>query len=380
MTSPAVQRRQRALAAVAALAAIGGALVGSGAGGEEAHPVVDPGFCEDEAAGALERAAGQAVMTRMEGRASPELLEAARTGAIGGVALFPPADISGERLAGEVERVQAAARDGDNPALLVAIDQEGGIVERLPALPPQLSPFTLAQNDDRSAAVLEGRATGFQLRELGIDVNLAPVVDVPISEDQFMAPRAFGADPAQVSRLGLAFAAGQRREAVAATAKHFPGLGRALENTDFAPTAVNASRAALESDIAPFRAAVEQGIDLIMVSSASYPGLGSRLPAVLSPEVATGLLREELGFTGVTISDDLLAPSISAEHRPRAAAVLAAAAGVDILLFASDEAPGIAPSLVAATKRGDLDAAVLRVSCGRVLALKERLADGEPLE
>ena len=371
------KRRRRALVAVAAIAAVVGALVGAGGDGD-GTPVADaPGYCEAQP---VARVAGQGVMVRMEGRATPELLRQARTGEIGGVILFPPSDIAGERLAAELKRLQRAAAAGTNPRLLVAIDQEGGAVERLPALPPQVSPYTLAQNDDRQAAALEGRATGFQLRELGIDVNLAPVLDVPVSGDHFMTPRAFGVDPAQVSRLGIAFASGQRQEGVAATAKHFPGLGRAAENTDFAPTVIATSRAGMEGDLEPFRAAMAQQIDLVMLSSAIYPRLGSRQPAVLAPQVVSGLLREELGFAGVTISDDLLAPAIAAEHPRREAAVLAAAAGVDVLLFAAENAPGIAAGLAAAANDGELDAPALRSSCGRVVALKERLATGGSLE
>lgn len=361
---------------MAILAAVGGALVGAGAG-DDAEPRADaPGFCDTEP---IARGAGQRVMVRMEGRATPALLRQARAGEIGGLVLFPPSEIAGERLAAELERLQKAAAAGGNPRLLVAIDQEGGAVERLPALPPQLSPYTLAQNNDRQATALEGRATGFQLRELGVDVNLAPVLDVPVSEDHFMTPRAFGLDPEQVTRLGLAFAGGQRREGVAATAKHFPGLGRAVENTDFAPTEIATSRAGLEADIEPFRAAIAQGIDLVMLSSAVYPRLGPREPAGLVPEIASDLLRDELGFAGVTISDDLLAPAIAAEHPRREAAVLAAAAGVDVLLFAAEDAPGIAAGLAAAVNTGELDAAALRAACGRVITLKDRLAAGQPL-
>jgi beta-N-acetylhexosaminidase len=374
---PEARRRRIALGAVAALAALGGILVGARTGDEATRSAAEPGFCDPPRP--IARVAGQGVMVRMEGRATGELIAQARAGEIGGVILFPPSEIAGEKLASELKRLQAAAREGGNPRLLVAIDQEGGIVERLPALPPQLSPYTLAQNDDRQAAVLEGRATGFQLREIGIDVNLAPVMDVPVSEDQFMAPRAFGTTPEQVRRLALAFADGQRREVVAATAKHFPGLGRAIENTDLAPTAIETSRAGLRADIAPFRAAIDRGIELIMISSATYPGLGARAPAVLSPAVATDLLRGDLGFTGVTISDDLLAPAIAAEYPRREAAVLASAAGVDVLLFAARDSPGIASGLAAAVQTGELDESRLRASCGRIVALKERLAAGESL-
>jgi beta-N-acetylhexosaminidase len=377
--SPQVRRRRLTVLALAAVAAVAGAVVGAGAG-DDSSAVVAPGFCDEPGRPALERAAGQLVMVRMEGSATPELLERARAGEIGGVILFPPSDIAGERLAGEIERVQRAAGRGGFPPLLVAIDQEGGIVERLPALPPQVSPFTIAQNDDRRAAALEGEATGFQLRELGIDVNLAPVLDVPASDQQFMAPRAFGSDSDQVARLGLAFASGMRREAVAATAKHFPGLGRAVENTDFAPTTVAASRRELRSDIEPFTAASARGIDLIMLSSAAYPALGARGPAVLSPAIATGLLRDELGFKGVSVSDDLLAPAIGSEYSARRAGVLAAAAGVDLLLFAARDVSGIPGALVSAVESGRLEEAMVRASCARVVSLKERLRSGEPLE
>jgi beta-N-acetylhexosaminidase len=361
------------------LAAVAGAAIGAG-GDDGEPPAVELGFCDELPASRLERVAGQSVVVRMEDRATDPLRAAAKDGTIGGVILFPPSDVAGERLADELDRLQKAARAGDNPPLLVSIDQEGGAVERIPALPPQISPFTIAQNDDRSTAVLEGRATGFQLRELGINVNLAPVLDVPSSDQQFMAPRAFGSTPEQVARLGLAFASGQRREGVAATAKHFPGLGTAIDNTDFAPTTVTASRPQLQRDLAPFRAAVEQGIDLVMVASAAYPALGSGRPAVLARQVATGLLREEMGYQGVTISDDLLAPAINGAHPPREAALLASRAGTDLLLFAADDVGAVAAGLAADVEAGRLDEARLRESCARVVALKERLRAGDPLQ
>ena len=116
------------------LAAVGGILLGARAGDDEAV-AAEPGFCDPPRP--VARVAGQSVMVRMEGRATDDLTQA-RAGEIGGVVLFPPSDIAGERLAAELKRLQTAAREG-NPRLPVAIDQEGGIVERLPALPPQLS-------------------------------------------------------------------------------------------------------------------------------------------------------------------------------------------------------------------------------------------------
>lgn len=373
------RRGARSLAALAAAAALAGIIVGAESDGDEPASVAEIPFCRDESPGALVRVAGQGVVVRMGGTATGELLAGARAGEIGGVVLFPPPEIAGDRLRAQISRIQAAAAAGGNPPLLIAIDQEGGVIERLPALAPQLSPYTIAQNDDRADAVLEGRAAGFQLRDLGINVNLAPVLDVPASTEQFMTPRAFGSTPEQVARLGLAFALGQQREGVAATAKHFPGLGRAVENTDFAPTEIDASARALESDLWPFAAAVEAGVRLVMVGHASYPSLGARGPAALSAEIVQGLLRERLGFTGVVITDDLLAAAVSIEHPPRRAAVLAAAAGNDLLLFAAEPTPGIARELARAAGAGELGPEALRLSCERVGALKQAFATRDGL-
>ncbi|MDQ3571595.1 MAG: hypothetical protein M3383_01895 [Actinomycetota bacterium] len=375
------RRRRRALAACAGLSGLAGVIVGAGAGEDHSPspPLPPPTVCDRTGPAATALIAGQRVMVRMESRAVRPLLAQARRGEIGGVILFPPADIEADRLAAQIERVQAAAREGGNPPLLVAIDQEGGIVERLPALAPQLSPVALAEQDRAARARREGSAGGLQLRGLGINVNLAPVMDVPSSEAQFMAPRAFGDNPAKVARLALAFATGQRSESLASTAKHFPGLGRALESTDLAPTTIDAPRSALISDMEPFRAASEAGSELIMLSSAAYPGLGSgATPAVLSPAIAGELLREDLGFQGVSISDDLLAPAIALSYSPREAAIRAAAAGVDILLFAAQGAEGVARALREARASGRIAEEDMRASCARILALKESLSVSEP--
>jgi len=372
------RRRKRALVACAVLSGAAGVIAGAGAGDDPPPPATPATVCDRTGHGAAALTAGQRVMVRMEARATRELLAQARSGEIGGVILFPPPDVEGDRLASEIGRLQAAAHEGGNPPLLVAIDQEGGIVERLPALAPQLSPSALAEQNRPASARLEGSATAFQLRELGVNVNLAPVMDVPSSEAQFMTPRAFGDSPGKVARLALAFAAGQRSESLASTAKHFPGLGQAVENTDLAPTTIDVPRSALAADIAPFRAAADAGVELIMLSSAAYPRLGSGdTPAVLSPVIVGELLRGELGFQGVTISDDLLAPAVALSHSRREAAIAAAAAGVDILLFAAKDTPGVARALRQAGAAGKLTQEGMQASCARIVALKERVGFSE---
>lgn len=366
------------LAAISAVAWVGGLLVG--AGGEDEDPVTqEPPPCLVPGPEGLAFAAGQGIVVRMEERASPRLVRDARRGAIGGVILFPPPEVRSERLARQVSRLQEAATQGGRPPLLVAIDQEGGIVERIPALPPDSSPSEIGTSGDEELSLAEGAATGAGLRELGINLNLAPVLDVPSSPDHFMAPRAFGTEPGQVARLAGAFMRGMQSEAVAATAKHFPGLGRAPENTDLAPTSVGVSRTALERDMEPFRAAVDAGVGLVMVSSAAYPALGADGPAVLSPDVVSGVLRDELGFEGPVMSDDLLAPAVS-EGRRRADVVRAAsAAGTDLLLFARQPVRGVADQLQAGVARGTVSEDALRASCRRILDLKGTLAANEPL-
>ena len=370
-----VRRRRRGLGALAALAAGLGVVVGASTSDGPTSGSDAASVCREPGPGSARAAAGQRVVVRMESRAEPGLLRQARKGEIGGVILFPDPEIERQRLAAELDRLQAAARRGGNPPLLVTIDQEGGIVERIPALPPRQAPAAIALHDDLAAARREGRDTGSALAKVGISVNLAPVLDVPASPEQFMAPRAFGSTPEQVSRLGLAFAAAQDRAGVAATAKHFPGLGRARENTDFAPSAIDAGRSRLEADLVPFRDAVEAGVRLVMVSSASYPALDSRLPAVFEPRIVDGLLRDELGFAGVVVSDDLLAPAITSRRSRHEAALAATRAGVDLLLYAQAPAPGVARRLAAQAARGRLDDETLRASCERVLALKESLAE-----
>ena len=377
--APYRRRRLRALGALACLSALAGAVVGSD-GGPVAGTLIPTPYCETGGSAGLERAAGQGVVVRMEERATPELLRAARDGSIGGVVLFPPEGTPGERLARELARLRRAALLGGAPPPIASIDQEGGIVERLPALAPQVSPYAIGLSDDRSAARLEGSATGIQLAKLGIDVNLAPVLDVPSSGDQFMAPRAFGDSPEQVSRLGVAFAVAMQRHGVAATAKHFPGLGQAALNTDFAPTVVEASRGALRADLRPFADAADAGVRLVMVSSAAYPALGSDGPAVLSPEVVSGLLRGRLGFQGAVVSDDLLTPALSEAGTPVQVALAAKAAGVDLLLFARRDVGDIAGALAGAADSGRLDPEALRSSCERVVALKDELSGDSALE
>jgi beta-N-acetylhexosaminidase len=317
---------------------------------------------------------GQMLMVRMNGSATPELVRGARDGEIGGVIVFPPPGQPEEELRAEIGRVQEAATAAGRPPLLVAIDQEGGEVKRLPEGPPDSSAPELGENGDPAEARAAGRATGRYLARLGINVDLAPVLDVPSTSASFMTSRAFGDDPRAVGELGSAFAEGLEAGGVVPAVKHFPGLGRAVANTDLGPSELDASEDELEDDLVPFREAIAREVPMVMVGNAIFQALDPRAPAALSAAVVGDLLRDELGFTGVVISDDLGAGAIDAAVSEREASVAAARAGIDILLFAgTDDAGPAHEALLDARDRGELSRADLERSLLRILELKRSI-------
>ncbi len=166
-----------------------------------------------------------------------------------------------------------------------------------------------------------------------------------------------------------------QQRGVAATAKHFPGLGLATENTDLAPSAIDASRAELEAGLEPFRAAIEAGFELVMIANATYPALDPELPASQSRRVIEGLLRRRLGYRGVVITDDLGAGALTGAGLDEGeAAVGAARAGADLLLFALSDGAAAREALVRAIRSGELDRDAVVASCARTTALRARLA------
>jgi beta-N-acetylhexosaminidase len=376
--SETVARRRRwALFAVAAVAAVIGVIVGSQSAEDEPAPATTtagppPPTCPDAIARSARRLVGQMLVVRMEDEATPALKHAIRRGEIGGVILFPTEPVDERALGRQVAALRDAAQAGDMPQPLVMIDQEGGDVKRLPEAPPDVSPAELARGKDSLA---QGLDTGRALARLGIDVDLAPVLDLRASTASFIAPRAFGDTPNEVTELGVAFAHGLQRAGVAATAKHFPGLGLATVSTDEGPSTIDASRQELAPGLRPFAAAVAGSIDLVMVANATYPAYDPNLPASLSRRVIGGLLRERLGFDGVVITDDLGAGALSgAGIGETEAAVGAAQAGADLLLYALSDGAGAPEALLKALRSGKLDRDALVTSCARVTTLRDRVS------
>jgi beta-N-acetylhexosaminidase len=320
----------------------------------------------------LKRLVGQSIVARLGAKGPDQaLLRRVRQGRVGGVIAF---NQDATKLKANIATLQQAAGAGNSPPLLVMTDQEGGDVKRLPQGPPNASPAQLGRSGDENQARDQGKATGSYLRGLGVNVDLAPVLDVA---HQNTAPtiksRTFGSDPAVVTKVGVAFAQGLQDGGVVATAKHFPGIGSATVTTDERPTDIAATSDQLQNDLEPFKGAIAAGVKMVMVSTAGYPTLGSKKQAAFSPAIVGGLLRDQLGFDGVVITDDLEAPAVTETTPPVVAATSAIRAGDDLLLYgqstgASDRA---FRSLLSEVKSGDLNRTFFQEAYDRITSLKE---------
>jgi beta-N-acetylhexosaminidase len=248
--------------------------------------------------------------------------------------------------------------------LLILVDQEGGFARRLTWAAPwhstaELGRLGVAQTQREAAAA------AVALRRAGVDVDLAPVTDT-LGPGGFLRGRSFGSDPSLVSRLATTFIRALQAGGVAATAKHFPGLGAARQNTDNRVVSVRTTQ------LGPFRNAIDAGVKLVMVSSAAYPKLDpSGTPAVFSKSIVSDLLRGTLGFRGVVVSDALDAPAAA---RTPNAPVRALAAGVDLLLYTSGSTAHRGyEELVAATRGSAKTRADLARAVAHIRALKSWL-------
>ena len=322
------------------------------------------------AAPELKELVGQKLVVRMDGTSpSASLLARARRGQIGGVILFRFNFSSAVQLRSSTRALQRAAAEGGRPRLLIAVDQEGGPVTTVGWAPPTLAPGRMG-----SAAIArrQGTLTGAALAGLGINVDFAPVADVPASQSALMWPRAFSSSAAETSRLATAFAAGLADRNVLATVKHFPGLGLAMRNTDKEVVRIAAPRSRLAPGLRPFRAAAEADVPLVMLSNAVYGAYDRRNAAGWSYSVGTTLLRGELGFRGATITDSLDGAAHARGVHTDVLAVRAAAAGTDLILVTGSEPASLSvyTSLLRAARDGRISMARLTASHRRILELK----------
>jgi beta-N-acetylhexosaminidase len=319
---------------------------------------------------------GQRIVVGFEGTRLPaSVRRAIRTGAVAGLVLFE--DNLTDRSTAErlVEEAQAIPRPpGLRVPLLVMTDQEGGLVKRIDG-PPTASAAAMGVSGAAFSRE-QGLATGRSLHALGINVDLAPVLDVARPAGTIAATdRGFGSTRAAVTATAVPFAAGLRQAGVAATAKHFPGFGAAVRNTDFAVERIGLPRSTLRRiDEAPYRRFVAAGGELVMLSTAIYPAFGPQ-PAAFERQIASGELRGRLGFSGVSVTDALGTAAVRDFGGPAEAGLAAAEAGVDLLLFTE---PGAAARARRALLRALLSERLTRASfeaaVGRVLRLRHRLA------
>jgi beta-N-acetylhexosaminidase len=266
---------------------------------------------------------------------------------------------------------RALRRAGGRP--IVAVDQEGGEIRIVPWAPPAAA----APEQEAAGSVrADAEAAAAALRGLGITVSLAPVGDVPSVSGAALGGRAFATEPDAVGEAMAAAVQGWRAGGVAATAKHFPGLGGAAVNTDDGPATIERSRAELEAtDLPPFTAAIEAGVPLVMVGHARYPALDPDNIASQSRPIIEQLLRERMRFRGVVVTDSMEAQASLATGTIASVSERAVRAGADLLLLTGrgSYAP-VYQHLLSLARTTPAFRARVRESAARVLALKRAAA------
>ena len=297
---------------------------------------------------------------------------------VGGVVLMgrniqPPG-----QMKATIDDLQNRAKANGLPPLFVAVDQEGGRVQRLG--PPHYVKRAAAREIGQSSLELARAAAqeiGAELRELGFNWDFAPVLDVDSNpQNPVIGDRSYGIDPEKVAALGVAAMRGFQEDAgVLACGKHFPGHGDTDTDSHFALPRITHDLAHLEAvELVPFQAAIAAGIAAVMTSHILFPALDPTLPATLSPAILTGLLRQKLGFGGLIITDDLEMKGVADGWGAAEAAVLAVEAGADILLCCHkwETQKAIQAALLAAVVNGRIAEGRLDKSLARIAAAKAR--------
>ena len=330
----------------------------------------------------IEEKVGQLIMVGFEGTQANEAIEThIRERFVGGVVLFSRNIQSPKQTAELTNELQRLAQSTTRQIpLFIGIDQEGGWVIRLKegatVLPGNMA---LGATDSTELAERAGEITAAELAAVGVNLNFAPVMDVNNNpRNPVIGRRSFGESPELVSRLGVPYIRGLQRKGVLATAKHFPGHGDTTVDSHFDLPTVNHDLARIHAlELQPFRAAIDADVAAIMTAHIIYPAFDPDRPATLSPTILTNLLREELGFDGLLITDDMEMKAIDDRYQSGEAAVMAIEAGADIVmvLWTPTKQNEVFDALLSAVKSGRISQARLDQSVERILKSKAAAFD-----
>jgi beta-N-acetylhexosaminidase len=281
----------------------------------------------------LEQQAGQRLMVGFEGkRFNPDVKFLIRDLRVGAIILFSQNIETPDQVKNLCEAIQEYARANNQPPLIIAIDQEGGQVARLKE-PFSVFPGNPAMKDTNDA-IFFAETTAAELSQACINMNLAPVMDVaPRDMTSIMSERAFGHDPEWVSKLGVTVISHLQQQHIMAVAKHFPGIGRTVSDSHIELPSCECNLSDLKSyDLIPFADSIAQEVAGIMLSHVMYPEIDPKWPASLSRQIAHSLLREQMGFSGVSMTDDLDMGAITNHYDIKTAVHQILRAGIDMAL------------------------------------------------
>jgi beta-N-acetylhexosaminidase len=388
------------LAVLAVAAGVGGAIVGAsdndgaarGEGGRERAsflarivppaagpgrptrpPAVPPRVARLAGRLPVERKAAQVFVFGFEGSdLTAEIFGRLRRLDLGGIVLAGPNYVDSTGLAQMAGEAAVIARDEGHVPPWVLTIQEGGDLNSFPDLPPSTAPADLASVGEARAQAADAART---LRGLGVTGLLGPAVDVGLETGSALGARVFSDDPEQVARFAGATVRAYRKGRLFTSAAHFPGLGAADQSTEEGPASVGLGPDELrDRDLLPFVAAVKAGVPAVVLSHALYPINDFTAPASLSRDVVTDPLRDELGFEGAAITDDLADPAITTSYSIPDAAIAALRAGADMLFIsgpAGDQQAAYA-AVLGAVRSGEIPRSRLDEAVERILVAKER--------
>jgi beta-N-acetylhexosaminidase len=335
--------------------------------------------------GGLPELAATVLQPGFTGTSAPDWVRRWLAEGLGGVALFARNVESPAQIAALTAQLRA-----ERPDVIVAIDEEAGDVTRFESRHGSSRPGNLALGaiDDPELTEAVARDLGADLAAAGITLDYAPDTDVNSNADNpIIGVRAFGSEPHLVARQSVAWIRGLQAAGVAACAKHFPGHGDTSVDSHHAVPLIDRDRAALEAcELVPFRAAIASGVRAVMTGHLLVPAFDPELPATLSRRIMTDLLRTELGFTGLIVTDAIEMQGVSRKYGLSGATVRALAAGVDAICVGGEHAEErtateLRDAIVAAVRSGELPEARLEEAAARVRELaawttREQIATG----